>query len=496
MCLATCELRADGKLLLKATENDAPVPFRLHLRTEKQVPQKVPPLPFWSDHVAVPGSVQLRLPNGNYFFEIERGSEYHDIRGYFTINNGADDEKTVPLTRACDLSAEGWQSADFDVRRSPKDIEQAMLADDLRFVPLVTWSNRKSEWSKAKPFPSQTIVPFDDRGRIYDLSGGYDDRPGGPIHLFRLPEPVELKMAGATQLVSLIPQLDELKAKHPNLWIDVAHPAAWDLPILIASGLVDSYCLAPAQMQRGKVDLTPVGRPLERNLYPGMYGLGEFAHDVYFHLLNCGVRIAPSAGSGSGVAPNPVGYNRVYVREDSEKLDPEAWWESLKRGRAFVTNGPLPRVRADGQLPGYVFTTTPGEEFELNIGMDLTTRDKISYIELVHNGKVASSIPLQKWIDNGGRFPPLKFRESGWCLIRVRCDAEKTYKFATTAPWYVVVGDTRNISRSSAQFFVDWVEARAAMLKIADADEKKIVDEQIDLARNYWRRKLEAATSP
>lgn len=499
-CFATSDLFADGKLLLKATENEKPVPFRLHLRTERQVPQKVPPLPFWSDHVAVPGSVQLRLPNGNYFFEIERGSEYHDVRGYFTIGNGADDEKTVPLTRACDLTADGWRSGDLEVRRSPRDIEQAMLADDLRYVPLVTWSNRKSEWSKARPFPKESIVSFDDKGRYYDLAGGLDDRPGGPIHLFRLPEPATLPpltgTSGASQLISMIPQLDELKTKHPNLWIDVAHPGAWDLPILVASGLVDSVCLAPSSLQRTKVDLTPVGRPLDRALYPGRDSACEFAHDVYFHLLNCGLRIAPSAGSGSGVSPNPVGYNRVYVWDGLEESTPETWWESFKQGRAFVTNGPLPRPRADGRLPGHVFTGTPGEPVTLNVSMDLTTRDKISYIELIHNGKVASSLPLQKWAENGGRFQPVTFHESGWCLLRIRCDSEKTYKFAMTAPWYVVIADTRSVSRSSVQFFVDWVEARAAMLKVTDAAEKKIVDEQLDLARSFWRRKLDAATAP
>ncbi|HAK94366.1 MAG TPA: hypothetical protein DCM87_05035 [Planctomycetes bacterium] len=52
----------------------------------------------------------------------------------------------------------------------------------------------------------------------------------------------------------------------------------------------------------------------------------------------------PSAGSASGVLPNPVGYNRVYVHVDGE-LTYAKWWEGLQAGRAFVTNGPLLRVR-------------------------------------------------------------------------------------------------------------------------------------------------------
>src|ERR1043166_2161690 len=97
VCLSAADVFAKGKLLLKVVDgmSGETIPFRLHLRTEKQVPVKVPPLPFWVDHLAVPGSLQLELTKGNYFFEIEHGPEYVDGRGYFTINDGADDEKTV-----------------------------------------------------------------------------------------------------------------------------------------------------------------------------------------------------------------------------------------------------------------------------------------------------------------------------------------------------------------------------------------------------------------
>ena len=42
-------------------------------------------------------------------------------------------------------------------------------------------------------------------------------------------------------------------------------------------------------------------------------GNGYWSQEIYYHLLNCGLRLPPSAGSASGVLPNPVGYNRVYV---------------------------------------------------------------------------------------------------------------------------------------------------------------------------------------
>lgn len=498
VCLAATDAFAKGKLLLKVTDSATgePIAFRIHLRNEHQVAVKLPPLPFWFDHSSSLGSLQLDVLKGNYFFEIEHGPEFVDGRGYFTINDGADDEKTVSLKRTTDMAADGWRSADFDVRRPPREIELTMLADDLRFVPLVTWNNRKSEWTKTK-LPTPSTVKFDDARRMYDLSAGADDRPGGPIHLFRLPQPAPLPTAGS-QLASHIPALRELKAQHPELWIDVAHPSAWDLPLLAAAGLVDSFCVLSPPLQRTKVDEAPFGRPYNRNQFPGVSGLAEYACDVYFHLLNTGLRVPPSAGSGSGTLgnTNPVGYNRLYVWNDPAELNEADWWGSLKQGRAIITNGPLIRPRAEGRMPGFVFTGRSGEPVVLDLAMDLTTRDKIDYVEVIQNGKVVHNLPLRDWAQKGGHFPPVVFRESGWCLIRARCDHPQTGRLVMSAPWYVEIDAEPSVRRASAQFFLDWTEERAAMLKITDVAEKKAVDEQLDAARAYWRKLIDTATTP
>jgi hypothetical protein len=65
-----------------------------------------------------------------------------------------------------------------------------------------------------------------------------------------------------------------------------------------------------------------------------------------------------------------------------------------------------------------------------------------------------------------------------------------------SAPWYVSIGDKPRTSRTSAQFFLDWVEERAATLKVADAAEKKIIDAELNSARAYWRKLVDDATSP
>jgi hypothetical protein len=51
------------------------------------------------------------------------------------------------------------------------------------------------------------------------------------------------------------------------------------------------------------------------------------------------------------------------------------------------------------------------------------------------------------------------------------------------------------VSKKSAQFFVDWVYERAGRIKLDDARQKDEVLEFHRHARDFWRKKLEAANA-
>jgi len=489
---------AKGKLLLRVVDEKTkvPVPFRIHLKNEKGIFQKLPSLPFWHDHASSPGELQLDLFRGNYFFEIDHGPEYHFFTGFFTINDGADDEKVVELKRAVDMPAERWWSGDLDVRRPQREIEQAMLSDDLHVVPLVTWSERKSDWQKQKP-PADPVRRLD-AGRFLHLTGGVDERNGGPIHLFNLPSPAPFADS-TTPLAALLPQLAELRGANPGLHVNV-DALAWDLPLLIARGQIDSVALFTPSLRRDKIVSSPLVRPYDPAKYLPATGPAEFPQDVYFHLLNCGLRIPPTAGSGSGIGVgpaavgNPVGYNRTYVEVGRDDFSYEGWWSGLAAGRVTITNGPLVRPKADDAPPGFLFASET-EPVTLDLAMNLTTRDKVTYVEIIQNGRLVQNLPIRDWAENG-RIAPVVFPESGWCLIRIRCDHPQTYRYAMTAPWYVSIGGKPRVSRTSARFFLDWVDERAAKLRIADPVAKAAADKEFEFARAYWRKLVDEADAP
>ena len=201
-------------------------------------------------------------------------------------------------------------------------------------------------------------------------------------------------------------------------------------------------------------------------------------------MLNCGLRLPPSAGSASGVLPNPVGYNRVYVQIQGP-FTYEKWRDGLLAGRSFVSNGPLLRCRANGEHPGHVFKSA--NPLTLRIDGLLDSRDPIKAVELVQNGAVTRiTLPATIRVD-----------ASGWFLVRAITDLTNTFRFASTAPWYVEIdGRAWPVQKSSAQFFVDWCHERSAALekndRLSPAQRAEVLAPW-RAATGFWETKLAAA---
>jgi hypothetical protein len=474
----------NGQLELIVVEKAGgpPLPCRIQLSNafgRPWHPHGVHPL---GNHFVFPGQITLELPLGNYAFEIERGPEYPVMYGHFQINHFAEDTKTVELHRHVDMAANGWWSGDLDVHRPPPDMQLLMSAEDLHVAQDITWSNSKNDW-RGKVIPSDPLLQFD-RNRYCQLMGGGMSQAGGTWLFLNLRAPMPL--VGVDP--EYPPPLETvIRAREkPSVWIDATRPYGWDLPTLVAAGQIDSIELAHGQITRdgSSVD-EAAARPRDKRLYPNNPGLGEWTQQVYYQLLNCGLRIPPSAGSGSGLCTNPVGYNRVYVYVEDD-FTYEKWWEGLKAGRVVITNGPLLQPNIEGHPPGYVFRVEGQKELELEIGLTLSTRDPITYLEVIQDGHVAQSIRFQDYAKTG-RLPKLKCRHSGWFLIRAISDERKTYRFAMTGPYYVEMAYQPRISKQSAQYFLDWVYQRAKQITIDDPTQRQQVLEYHRKARDFWQ---------
>ncbi len=442
----------DGELHIEIVDGATgkPIPARMHLSAGRQAPiakarpkrpvkLNLPGTAEFGDHFYIDGDVTLPLKVGQYTFELEATPEYLSQTGQFQIDRHADDSKRIEMRRFVDLAKEGWYGGDVDFNRNPKDLPLILQAEGLQDIRTPEFAHLLSN----APNPSATSNPKS-----------------------------EIAIASV--------------------------PYAWNLPVWLASGKLDAIELIHRHSLRdGVVDNENDGRPRDKSIYPGSRGNGRWSEAVYYHVLNCGFRLPPVAGSGSGENDNPVGTNRVYVHCGSE-FSPAAWWEGLQAGRVFVTNGPLLRPSVEGEPPGYVFHIEPGRPLTLEIGLNLATRVPVEYLQIIKNGMVEADVRLADWKNRKGRLPPVTFDASGWFLVRAVTNNTQTYQFASTGPYYVEQAGQSRISKSSVQFFLDWIDdAENHSRKIPKLSKKELANQlaQQEAVRKFFTELLSRANA-
>ncbi len=481
---------AGGQFEITIVDKDTrePIACRIHVRNARGRARHMNKLPNWDDHFVCPGNVTFKLPKGNYQFTIDHGPEYVRRVGHFTIQDFSDDQKTIDLRRAVDMAGSGWWSGDLQVRRNTTDLELLMQAEDLH-VALIDAESKDGFLGGAQP-PSDTpgVLEFD-AGRFAGLWGRTVEDSAGRIIL----SPVDRRASPSTAPQSSIEDVMREARAADNVWVDVAVPASWDLPVWLAHGEVDSIQLAFSGFERQAARRGKNERPPPRGLGRGSEAIGIWTQTIYYHVLNCGLRLPPTAASGSGISKNPLGYNRVYVFV-GENFSYDAWWEGLRAGRVVVSNGPLIQPLVAGRRPGAVFR---GDEkpLTLDISLNLATGDPVEYLEVIRNGEVAQSVRIADWAQTG-ELPPIVFEASGWFLIRAVTNVHDTYRFGSTAPYYVEMGaHPRRISRTSAQFFLDWLDLRTDQLHKKQV-ENPDAEERFRKARQYWVDLVARANAP
>lgn len=469
-----------------------PLPCRIHVTDATGKAQLAVGAPAWRDHFVCASAATLKLPPGTYRYAVERGPEWSRGNGSIDVSGGRNYRIATELDRIANLAADGWYSGDLHIHRPLKDIELLMTAEDLHIAPVITWWNENNAW-KDKDLPTSPLVRFDG-SRFYHLLAGEDERGGGALLYFHLRQP--LAITGSQREFPSPMKFVAQARKEKDVWIDIEKPFWWDAPVWLASGQVDSVGIAHNHMHRGGVmDSEAWGKPRDKQRYAGPQGNGLWTQTIYYHALNCGLRVPPSAGSASGVLPNPVGYNRVYVYTGKD-LTWEKWWQGLRAGRSFVTNGPLLQVKGNGEMPGHVFAADKGKPIEISVDAVVRSNDSIRVIEIVRDGEVVKAIPVGEPSFQGS-LGTITFAESGWFLVRAIADVPNTFRFASTAPFYVEVDGKKKVQPRSARFFLDWTKERAAEVArlLRDPDQRREVLRHHEEAEQYWRR-LADGTAP
>jgi hypothetical protein len=401
----------------------------------------------------------LKLPEGRYTIVIERGKEFLPIRESITVVSGKTEHRKFPLRRWIDMAARGWYSGDLHCHRPLGDLAGLLLAEDLNVVvPQTVWSSAVSPdletWlGKAD---AEGVVRVDST-HLFSVLGHEVERMQNSALLLHHTGKTVLPVAEYVRLGAPDPvPLDAVHAA--GGFAEMEKPWWPDAHVDMALGGVDFLGLAHNHFTyRSYLPEHDRLRTEFRNDYPeDVRGYAQYVFDLYYAYLNCGFRPMLSAGSASGVLPNPVGYNRIYAKCEGG-FSYDSFFKALKAGHTFVTNGPLLIMTAGGKPMGETLSLTDKGGNTVRVACELHSIQPIDRLEIVQDGKIVRTF-APKLIGNTHTAritAEIPVSETGWIAARCFEKREDTVRFAHTSPVFVSVdGAPFFPKRYAAEYFL------------------------------------------
>lgn len=340
------------------------------------------------------GDVLIPLPVGakSGAAVAAKGFEFLSATTRFDVHDGAA-TATIKLKRWTDLKSEGWLAADEHLhyeRTDPKhdrDWLTMLDADGLAHAHFLVLKggNLPGVWAEQHAYGKAGEA---NDGRRWVRPGEeYRDSTQGHVNLLGINRVVlPISTGGIGQPVvsyNYPPLLDVFRRTHELGGI--GGPAHGGSLARSSTSALDTIL--------GEVDFFEIANT---HLYKT---------DAWYRLLNCGLITPPVAGTD---LPNfgfrdpwqpLLGEVRTYVH-CGERRDFEAWKTAIKRGRTFVTSGPLIALEINGQGPGGV-VRLPAGGGRVKLQASLASPRSLTSLEVVRMGEPLAVKPTSRQEGDG-----------------------------------------------------------------------------------------------
>jgi TolB protein len=396
------------------------------------------------------------LPPGVATLEAAKGIEYNPSSTKISIRQDQVTTVDIDLKRVASMNAAGWWSASDHVHmnyagnlhNTPENLMMMARAEDLDVVGEKICNKDQRifdhQFFTGKPHPLTNGEQI--------LSFGEEYRPPfyGHINFINLTKHlISPFMTGyeGSAIESLYPSNTDmfLAARKQGAIGGYVHPWSGD-PVRAGYAVARGF---PVDLALGSFEYLEL-----------MTSAGHFTGTapIWHRALNCGFRITASAGEDSilGLHATPIiGSSRLYAYV-GDKLEWTRYVEAIRRGRTFVTNGPLLTLTLDGRIPGdEIHLPAEGGNVELNASVQSIV--PLEKLEVYFNGKVIESSdgsPIRK------RIP---IRQSGWITIRAthskaQHPIDDSYVVGETSPIYVYKRGQAIRSKDDAEYFLQWID--------------------------------------
>jgi hypothetical protein len=410
----------------------------------------------------VPARFSIRLPAGSVEVEVIGGFDRRPYRARVEIDSSSR-RLVLPLERILDLHGDRWVTADSHVHfLAPSTALLQAAAEDIDIVNLLAaqWGDLYTnvtdiEWGSMTDPSGRRIVVVGTENRqtpLGHLALLGARRMTGPL---ASGGPPEGPMAGA---------LDVLLAD----WADRCRAAGG---LTVAAHFPLPYAEIAADIVAGKIEAIET-----QALSPG---LDDPAVVEWYRYLNLGYRLPIVAGTDKMSSEIPIGAVRSYAHLlDDGDLTFESWAAAVRRGRTFVTSGPILELSVDGHEPGDVVRlSTPGRvEVALRAR---SAQPMITDIEIVVNGRVVAATGVPAATAELALRETIEVSDGSWIAARSRSGHHIESAFATS------------MAAHTSPVYVD-VDNRPMVPAAEDA----AVVEQVILGARTWVAELAAVAGP
>ena len=415
------------------------------------------------------------LPPGKYTITVERGKEYFTETKLLSLGQ-ADTEIDIRLRRWIDLPKRGWFSGETHIHRTLEELPNVIQAEDLNVaMPLTYWVTRSDTAPTSGDRniggeipdklitvdPTHVIWPRNTEYEIFSV--GQKRHTLGALFflnhksVFNEGVPPWGPLARIARAEGTILDMDKLD------W-----PFSMTLPHSTGARL---YELANNHMWRTKFAFTKWNsrtpgffQPPTGNTTGNEEEWINYTFGLYYTLLNAGFPLVPTAGTANGVHPVPAGFSRVYVYQP-DGFNYDKWLDGLKRGRSFVTTGPMLFAKANDRQPGGIIELS-SDGAEVSVTGEVVSESPVSFLEIVVNGRPVLKVSSQPKTTPSGAHQmtfstKLLIKNSSW--IAVRCYEERPdgrLRFAHTGQWTVnVPGKPLRPSPEEKEYLIERVQA-------------------------------------
>ena len=409
------------------------------------------------------GEFSLQLPVGEASIHAMKGFERYPETTTAAIEPGAVTTVRLELERFTDMGALGWYSGSDHVHmnyggnlhNTPENLLAMAAAEDLDLV-------------------GEKIANKDNR--IFDhqyYAGPYDKARSTAERILSWGQEYRPPFYGHINLINLTKHLiSPFTTGYEGTAIESLYPSNTDIFRMASEqgaigGYVHPFSRDPASAGYGGARGFPVDLALGTVTYLEVMTSARQAENtarVWHRALNCGFRVTASGGEDSitGLHRTPViGAARMYAYL-GDRLTWGRWVDAVRKGRTFVTNGPLVQLAIDGEIAGGEIRL-PSEGGSVAVQARMESAFPVERLELIRNGEAIDEIPLRDDGRTGAILKRVEVDRSGWYTLRATTSrpvppVDDTRLYAETGPVYVYRGEEPIRSKEDAEYFVQWID--------------------------------------